>query len=110
VAITDKYILNAAGEPVPCPSAMEWGKWFQENRMACRVARTKIGPWITVSTVFLGLDHAWRIGPPILWETLILGADGDEQDHERYSTRKQALAGHKRWVRRYRLKLKPYAG
>jgi putative DNA primase/helicase len=24
VAITDKYILNAAGEPVPCPSAMEW--------------------------------------------------------------------------------------
>ena len=46
-----------------------------------------------ISTVFLGLDHAFGSGPPILWETMIFGGLLDEFQ-ERYATKAEALAGH----------------
>lgn len=57
-----------------------------------------------VSTVFLGLDHDYTgKGPPVLWETMIFGIDipGDEDGYDyqtRYSSREDALSGHKRAV------------
>ena len=52
---------------------------------------------VTISTVFLGLDHAWGDGPPLLFETMIFGGSHD-QYQERYSSKKEALAGHKQAV------------
>ena len=47
-----------------------------------------------VSTVFLGLDHSFGGGPPLLFETMIF--DGGEEEHcVRYSTWQQAEEGHK---------------
>lgn len=48
---------------------------------------------IRISTVFLGLDHQYGSGPPILWETMVFGGvlDGFQ---ERYATKAEALAGH----------------
>lgn len=44
------------------------------------------------STVFLRLDHAYDGGTPILYETMVFGAD--EEFQCRYRTREDALDGH----------------
>lgn len=63
-----------------------------------RVGWTEIEPGIEVSTVFLGLDHGWGDGPPILFETMTFGGPHDG-DCERYSTWNEAVVGHERAVR-----------
>ena len=87
-----RYILNANGDPEPCDDLMEWGTWI--GRADRHLARDIIDG-VTVSTVFLGLDHAFGDATPILWETMIFGGPHDEYQ-ERYSTRADALAGHER--------------
>jgi len=58
-----------------------------------------------VSTVFLGLDHGWGNGPPLIFETLVLdGPLADEMD--RYSTWDEAEAGHKAMCERVRQALR----
>lgn len=93
--MTDKFILDGK-TLVPEPDLMKWADWFEKaNR---RVARTdtKNGQ---ISTVFLGVDHSFGDGPPLLFETLVFGGTlNDEQ--ERYSTWDEAVAGHKKMVER----------
>ena len=55
----------------------------------------KSKPTIFVSTVFLGLDHAWNSDVPVLWETMIFGGEHD-QYQERYTSHEDALEGHKK--------------
>ena len=95
--MTDKYILNDAGEPVPCDNVLEWALFFEDGD-ARRVVKTEVGPY-SVSTVFLALDHSFGYGPPILYETLVFGrkepgADDAECIGECYGTRAEAEAGH----------------
>lgn len=63
----------------------------------CRVAHTTIVTSkgrLTVSTVFLVLDHNHSGGgAPVLWESMIFGGPID-QDQRRYTSREEALAGH----------------
>lgn len=59
---------------------------------------------VRVSTVFLGLDHSYWDGPPILFETMVFGGALD-QEQERYATEEEALAGHERWVSRAKVAL-----
>jgi hypothetical protein len=48
-----------------------------------------------VSTVFLGLDHAWsKDGPRHIFETMIFSTDEHNGTTVRYATWPQALAGH----------------
>ena len=95
------YIL-CDGLPVQCHDVIEWGAWMETNRGTQRiVARTTAGD-VTVSTVFLGLDHGFSFvrggdGPPIVWETMIFGGLLD-QYQDRYATREQAIEGHARAV------------
>jgi hypothetical protein len=51
---------------------------------------------VTVSTVWLGLDHSFGDGPLLIFETMVFDADGDDNDCWRYTTESQALAGHRR--------------
>ena len=90
-----KYILDGK-TPVLC-DLMTWAEWFETpgNRT---VAKTKIAD-VLISTVFLGLDHSWGEGPPILFETMIFGGKLD-QEQERYSTWDEAEEGHKQMVER----------
>lgn len=61
-----------------------------------QVARTKIGANV-VSTVWLGFDTSFgRAGRPLIFETLVLGPDGEEG--QRYCTEAEALAGHEEFV------------
>jgi len=70
-----------------------------------RVDRTKIGD-VSVSTVFLGIDHGWGVsGPPLIFETMVFGGPLD-QEQERYYTWTEAVAGHKAMVKRVRKEAK----
>jgi hypothetical protein len=80
-------------EPVPC-TLMEWAEWFEQKGDHRRVALDK-KYGIIVSTVFLGLDHNWGGGPPLLFETMIFGGRHDDYQ-ERYSTWDEAVEGHKK--------------
>lgn len=86
-----RYILNAAGEPEPCEDLLTWGRWMQTADR--HVADTHFGD-VRVSTVFLGLDHAfWGEGPPVLWESMVFGGPLDGESR-RYSSGADADAGH----------------
>lgn len=84
-----KYILKGK-EVVPTQDIIEWANNFENSDR--RVANTLIGK-VRVSTVFLGLNHNWREGPPLIFETMVFGGryDGHIQ---RYSTWDQAEIGH----------------
>ena len=85
------YILDGR-EPKRCDNLLQWARWMEDHDRV--VARTKIDE-ILVSTVFLGLDHNFDGGTPILFETMVFG--GPLNEHMvRYTGWKQALAGHQR--------------
>jgi len=84
----NRYILKD-NIPVPEPDLIKWGKWMEK---ADSVAQDKVGEML-VSTVFLGLDHQFGAGEPVLFETMVFGGEYDgEQD--KYSTWEEAEAGH----------------
>jgi len=59
-----------------------------------------------VSTVFLGLDHQFGSGPPLVFETMVFH-DGDGREEWRYSTWDAAVAGHARVVTALRNGVEP---
>lgn len=105
-----RYILDNAGNVIPCPDLMKWGTWMQEDfesgNKKRQIANTKVGE-LTVSTVFLGLDHTFirnsRVSEPVLWETMIFGVGSltltDFAPEERYTSKEDALKGHAVMVR-----------
>lgn len=100
--MTDKFILQGH-IPIPCEDIFIWGRWLEENRKSKIVSQETIGHYF-VSTVFLGLDHRYNDGPPLLFETMIfddrektkIGTSGDIGYQERCSTWEQALEMHER--------------
>lgn len=52
-----------------------------------------------ISTVFIGVDHSWGEGEPLIFETMVFGEGScDEKYMERYSNWSDAEEGHKRIV------------
>lgn len=88
---TKYYRLNNR-EPVPIYNFMEWAEWFET---ADRVVWQTQHNECEVSTVFLGLDHQYGSGPPLLFETLVFGGDQDGL-MERCSTWDEAEKQHNR--------------
>lgn len=100
------YVLDADRRVIPTRDVMEWGQ-FTENATNCIVGRTQITSEVTVSTVFIGIDHGFREGPPIVFETMIFGGPEDINDWTwRYSSWDDAEIGHKAAVRKARAALK----
>ena len=88
------YILDDAGDPVACADLLVWGRWIEDNdRQVAEDFVTFKDVTVRVSTVFLGLDHNFGDGPPILYETMVFEGEND-QDQYRYGSREEALAGH----------------
>jgi hypothetical protein len=71
---------------------MTWAHWF-ENFDNWKVASTRITERCEVSTVFLGLDHNFSGGEPLLFETMTFGGPLDD-DTRRYPTWADAERGH----------------
>lgn len=88
-----RYILAEDGKTaVPCDDLMTWAKSQDLDKR--RVDWTELHDGtVKVSTVFLGPDHGFCDGAPLLWETMIFGGEHDEYQ-ERYSTYEDAVAGH----------------
>jgi hypothetical protein len=93
------YTLASDGEtPIATDDVLTWGRWFETADRV--VARTTIGT-VKVSTVFIGLDHGFGRGAPVLWESMVFGlADDDLQ--QRYTSAREARAGHECLVERVR--------
>jgi len=89
--MSEHYILE--GHTPVKTDLMTWARWHEDinNRI---VKKTNIGD-VKVSTVFLGLNHNWGDGAPLLFETMIFGGEHDEYC-DRYSTWEEAEMGHER--------------
>ena len=75
-----------------------WGKFFESKDRI--VKQETLSNGLRVSTVFLGIDHNFGEGEPLLFESMVFGAD--EEIQERYSTYEQAEEGHKKLVEKYK--------
>jgi hypothetical protein len=85
------YILDENNKPVES-KINEYVDWEEANPTKKAVKQENVGD-IRISTVFLGLDHAWNSDVPVLWETMIFGGEHD-QYQERYTSVEDALEGH----------------
>lgn len=90
------YRLNADHSVSPMPgdasATLQWAYDFTVSDR--RVARDEYGD-VTVSTVFLGLDHNFlKKGPPLIFETMVFGGPLD-QEQTRASTWDEAVQQHK---------------
>jgi len=93
-----RYILDGH-RAVSCPDLETWGRWLETADRV--VAQTTVRDGVDVSTVFIGLDHQFGNGSPLLFETMVF-RHGDGQDTDRYSTWDEAVNGHQRMVERVR--------
>ena len=85
---TDKFILKDK-EIIVCNDIIEWGRAMEKDRI---VKQDQIGD-VGISTVFLGLDHQFGEGEPLLFETMIFGGKEDNYQ-DRCSTWEQAEEMH----------------
>jgi len=67
------YILNGK-EVVHVENIIEWAQKFESQNRT--IAKDTING-IDVSTVFLGLDHQFGEGKPLLFETMVFGGKLD---------------------------------
>lgn len=89
------YILDGH-EPRPVADVLDWVVAFEkEDRTVARHVRKGV----VLSTVFLGVDHQFGDGPPLLFETMIFGGKHDGYQ-ERYSTWEQAELRHRQVMRK----------
>lgn len=89
--MTDKYIL-VGREAVKLRDLDAWARWYEK---VDRVVGSTKGNGVHVSTVFLGLDHSFGHGDPLLFETMIFGGKHDDYQ-ERYATWQEAEEGHRK--------------
>lgn len=99
--MTELYILEG-NKTVECKDLLTWGQWLEKADR--HVADVSFGD-IRISTIFLGLDHQFGDGPPLLFETLVFGGPLD-QEMERFSTWEEAKKGHKEMVKRVKKEIK----
>lgn len=74
-----------------------FGTWavLWKNKNYQIVIQTQDGG-VKVSTIWLGMDHGFGAGPPLIFETMVFGGPLGELEYQRrYSTEEAAFAGHK---------------
>jgi hypothetical protein len=111
----------------PSSACLTWGHMFEAEHN--RVAWDELPDGSHLSTVWLGMDHALGLGPPLIFETMRFGGEthdvqlgdsvvpnvhescdfpdpetGELIDQLRYTTEEEALAAHHAIVRRLRLR------
>lgn len=93
------WVLGPRHRLIPVKDVFEWGAFFEDFKKR-RVAQTNVGD-ANVSTVFLGIDHNFSGGVPLLFETMVFGGPHDDATF-RYPTWAAAKRGHNRIVKALR--------
>ena len=85
------------GEPI---TVLEMAEAMERDKVVVQETLPN-GRWI--STVWLGLDHHYGNGPPLIFETMVFDREGEwtDLDQRRYSTEEQARAGHAEMVAKW---------
>ena len=97
-----KYYILVNKKAVLVNDVQKWARMFDiQDR---RVATDKIKD-VSISTVFLGIDHNIGGDVPLLFETMVFGGELD-QEQNRYTTWWEAITGHKTMVKRVKDTLK----
>lgn len=91
---------NKQGQEI---SIGEFSRLIEQGLDYKRVDFDKLEGNIEVSTVWLGIDHAFRSDTPIIFETMVFrptgeGGKSEGDECERYSTLDEAHDGHRRMV------------
>tara|TARA_R110000868_G_C10972576_1_gene770499 strand:- start:30019 stop:30333 length:315 start_codon:yes stop_codon:yes gene_type:complete len=93
------YYLNDDHTVRPC-SCAEWAEQFESIER--HVAEDRIDGFF-ISTVWLGNNHNYFGGRPLLFETMVFKGDsGSDEYCDRYATWDEAVEGHKKavqWVK-----------
>lgn len=76
--ILGRYVLIGR-VPVREDNLIEWATKFEQGKNIVKQEQIR---GVKISTVFLGLDHNWSGGKPVLFETMIF-----EGKHDQYQTR-----------------------
>lgn len=76
---------------VPC-NTREWSEFMSKEDV--RVEYTDLHGEGYISTVFLGLDHSFDGGIPLLFETMVFSSNQYDGETNRYSTYEDAVKGH----------------
>lgn len=97
------YVLDARNNVVEARDIYEWATFFNDigrRRVAVTDMEHPTLGKIRVSTVFLGLDHAFIPGgPPMIFETMNFSMHEDMgEDITRYATYAEASSGHAKRV------------
>lgn len=85
---------------------LETSAWMDQRRAHQQVARWTRHRRVWVSTIYLGLDHSFGFGPPLIFETMVFpkghrhGHRWDDLFMDRYPSLEQARLGHQRIVDR----------
>lgn len=94
VRIKPSIFYDRQGKPI---TPEEWHALFADKSYQ-KVRQTKATDEVTVSTVWLGIDHSHGGEVPVIFETMICGGKR-EGEQFRYATEEAALADHDRIVR-----------
>ena len=78
------------GQPI---SEQAWARMHDSQQRIVGSTTVAFNPEVWVSTVWLGLDHGYGDGPPIIFETMVFGGE-DDQFQDRYYTLEAAKRGH----------------
>lgn len=79
-----------------------WTKLLENGRYR-RVRYDTLDNGVTISTVWLGMNHQHgKNGPPLIFETMVFPprsseVKDEEQDMERYETEELAIKGHEKY-------------
>lgn len=97
-----KYYCLIERKVVMTTDLMQWAMWFELARRsgASAIGKDDVSNAF-VSTTFLGIDHNYWGGAPLLFETMVFAQEEDgssDMFQERYATIEEAEAGHKRVV------------
>ena len=91
----DKRIVRVANDGINEPGFLEWER-VRDEKMR-RVAHDTVGG-IDVSTIFLGMDHSFGLGVPILFETMTFKGRNSDHLQLRYCCYANAERGHQEVV------------
>ena len=81
----------------------QWAVLF-ENESYRIVEQTRIWPGISISTIWLGLDHGFAQGRPLFFETMVFSSGNEDLYQKRWSDLTEAKTGHQLTVAEWKIK------